>query len=110
MPPSAIANQINPSGVRPYVAQFNFGQLIGNVQTWNPNCSSEVVKTFLNSALRETLDRRNWYSNMTRGQIVTPKFYSAGTVAVTLGSSTVVGSGTAFTPDMIGRSLRIGYN
>jgi hypothetical protein len=110
IPPTPVANQITPSGQRPYTAQFNFGQAIGAVQSWNPNCSSAQVEIFLNSALRKLVDRRLWYGLMTKGQIVTPPFYQGGQVSLTTGSASVVGSGTLFTSAMVGRSLRVGYN
>lgn len=110
VPPTSIPNQIVPSGQLPYVQQDTFAQMIGECLSWNPNASSEMIKKWINNALRKFVDRRNWYGLMTRGQIVTPAYYSKGQVNMTLGSTTVTGVGTTFTPDMIGRSLRIGYN
>ena len=109
-PPAPIANQITPSGVQPYVQQQNFGQMVGECQSWNPNASAAMIQNWINNHVRKFYDRRLWYGLMTRGQIVTPKFYSQGQVSLTLGSTTIVGAGTTFTPDMVGRALRVGYN
>lgn len=110
LPPPAIPNQITPEGNLPYVQQQNFGQMIGECQSWNPNASAAMIMNWINNAVREFYDRRNWYGLMTRGQIVTPKFYSQGQVSVNLGSNIAIGAGSSFTNDMVGRSLRIGYN
>ena len=110
VPPAAIAGQVGPSGQRPYVAEKNFAQMIGEVLSWNSAASSEMVKNWINHAVRRILDRRLWYGLMLKGQLVSPPFYSAGSVALTTNSATVVGTGTAFTTDMVGRSLRVGYN
>lgn len=110
IPPNPIANQVGPNGQRPYVNQQNFGQIVGEVLSWNPSATSEMVKVWVNNAVRKIYDRRLWYGLMVKGQIVSPGFTSGGTLALTLGSANVVGSGTAFTPSMVGQALRVGYN
>jgi hypothetical protein len=108
--PPAIPGQIVPSGVKPYTSQGAFSSAIGEVQSWNPNASSVMIGQWINNAVRKFYDRRNWYGLLTRGQIVTPRYYSVGQIAVTLGSTAIVGFATTFTPDMVGRSLRVGFN
>jgi hypothetical protein len=46
---------------------------------------------------------------MTKGQIVTSGFYSTGQVITTLGSTTITGVGTSWTPALVGQSIRVGY-
>lgn len=106
----AIANQIGPtSAVTPYVQQMNFAQMIGQLLSYNPNFSSSQADVTLNSIVRKVYDRRLWYGLMVKGQIVTPGTTTGGTIALTLGSASVVGTGTAFTASMIGQSLRVGF-
>lgn len=112
--PPQIPQQINPSGVAPYTQQYNFGQAIGNVSSWNPQCSIPQIQNFLNDGIREWCGRRNWYGMMTRGQIPTAGIYNAGTVNLTIGSSSVQGIGTNWTQTLNGlpitqQSLRVGY-
>jgi hypothetical protein len=106
-----ITNQIVPSGQQPYANQMNFGQLVGRVNGYNPSCSSSVVQNLVNNIVRRVYDRRGgrWYGLMTKGQIISPGYYSVGTVSVTSGSTTVLGVGTAFTPSLIGRQFRLGF-
>ena len=107
----AITNQIVPSGQNPYVNQMSFGQLAGRVNGHNLACSYAVVQNKVNNILRQVYDRRGgrWYGLMTKGQIVAPGYYSTGTITATLGSPTVTGTGTAWTSNMVGWSLRQGF-
>jgi len=112
--PPTIPQQITPSGVAPYNQQYNFGQAIGSVVSWNPSCSIPQIQNFLNDGVREVVGRRLWYGNLTRGQIVTSGMYSTGSVQVTLGSTSVQGIGTNWTQSINGTpitnmSLRVGY-
>jgi hypothetical protein len=109
VPPIAISNQITPSGNAPYTQQYNFGQAIGQILAWNPNVDSSMAATMLNDSLRKLIDRRTWWGLMTKGQIVTPGFYSTGQVSTTLGSNIITGIGTAWTSALVGQSIRVGY-
>jgi len=113
-PPPQIPGQITPNGVAPYVQQYNYGQAIGQVLSWNPSASVAMVQSWLNDALREVVGRRLWYSQLTRGQILTSGFYSTGSITLTYGSTSVQGTGTGWTPSLSGlpitqQSLRVGY-
>jgi len=110
IPPSPIPNQVGPSGQLPYANEKTFGQMVGEVAMWNPSAPVEMVKNWINHAVRDIYDRRLWYGLMRKGQIVSPGFYNTGSIQLTLGSATVVGTGTGFTPAMVGQSLRVGYN
>src|SRR5271163_92117 len=109
IPPSNVAGQVNPSGVQPYSNQMNYGQMIGEVLSWNSNASVAMVQTWINNSLRATLARRNWYGQLRKGQIVSPAYYSTGTIAVTNNSPIITGIGTTFTSSLVGLSLRVGY-
>lgn len=113
-PPASIPNQITPSGNAPYTQQYNFGAAIGQVLSWNPQCSVSMVQSFINDAIRQIVGMRLWYGNLTRGQLVSPGFYQRGSIALTYGSASVVGTGTNWTPTLSGQpitqqSLRVGY-
>lgn len=104
-----ITNQITPSGQQPYANQMNFGQLVGRVGNFNKSCSLSTVQNMINDVVRRVYDRRNWYGNFTKGQIVSPGYYSTGTVSLTLGSNVVTGTNTTFTPSLVGQQLRVGF-
>jgi hypothetical protein len=104
-------NQVLPNpGVTPYVQQQNFGQMIGEVLDANPDMDSSSISVKLNSIVRQVYDRRMWYGLMVRGQILCQGYTIGGSVTVTQGSTQVVGTGTSWTPAIIGRQFRIGYN
>jgi hypothetical protein len=109
VPPQSVVNQITPSGNAPYAQEQNFGQMLGEGIAWNPNVDSAMVGVFINHAIRKIYDRKLWYGLMTKGQIVTPGFYSTGSVSCVLGSPTITGIGTSWTTALIGQSLRVGY-
>lgn len=109
-PPVSISNQITPQGNLPYYQQMNFGAMIGEVLSWNPNADSSMCSIWINNAARKIYDRKLWWGLMTKGQIVTPPYYSAGTITATVGSDTIVGVGTTFNASMVGSSIRVGYN
>lgn len=105
-----IQNQVLPNGAKPYVNQMNAGQMVGQVQFWNPNLSQTQAITHINNALRKFYDRKTWYGLFVRGQIMAPKMVVGGQATVTNGSATVVGTKTAWTAAMVGMQFRIGYN
>lgn len=114
-PPPQLPNLVNANGQAPYTQQYNFGQAIGQVLSWNPSASAAMCQNWLNDALREWTDRRYWYGNLQRGQILTAGFYQQGSIALTYGSNTVQGTGTNWTNTLGGlpitqQSLRVGYS
>lgn len=109
-PPIVIPDQVLPSGALPYVNQSTVGQVIGYSLSANPDYDSSHAYVELNSILRKIYDRRTWYGLMIRGQIPTSGYIQGGSVTVTNGSKSVPGVGTAWTPTVIGRQFRIGYN
>ena len=108
--PSFIPWQVLPvPNTTPFVQQQNYGQMKGNVLLWNPNAGG-VVDILINSALRKVLDRRTWFSQFVKGQLVCPQATTQGQATVTLGSNIVQGIGTSWTSALIGQQFRIGYN
>jgi hypothetical protein len=108
-----IPNQVNPTynitGTLPYVQQQNFGQMLGQVTSWNPNADIPMISVWLNTAARILYDRRLWFSLMIKGQLISSGFYSTGTVTTVAGSPIVTGVGTSWTTTMVGQALRVGY-
>jgi hypothetical protein len=90
--------------------------MIGEIQNWNPNADFEMVGQWVNNAARKVYDRRLWYGLMTRGQIVSPGFYSVGSASLVLGSNIVHGTNTTWLSGLpagqtlVGRQFRLGYN
>lgn len=99
-----------PSGALPYVQQMNFGQMTGQIQAWNPNCSSTDVQNFINYIVREIYDKKTWYGTWRKGQIVCPYAVTGGTATTTQGSNIVQGNGTTWDYTLIGRQFRTGLN
>lgn len=109
--PVDIPQQVLPSPDGTYYQnQGNVGYLIGLIQAWNPDLSQPVILGIINGTLRKIYDRKTWFFNFVKGQVVAPQAVTTGQVAVTLGSDMVVGTGTPWTTDLIGRQFRIGYN
>lgn len=75
-----------------------------------PAADPGLAKDWVTNAFREVAERRRWSWLIRTGQIIVPNQYNTGTVACTLGLSTITGSGTAWTADMIGRQFRVGVN
>lgn len=107
---SAFANQVLPNGQKPYVQQQNFGQMKGNVLSWNPDMPPSAVEVSLNSHIRKIYDRRTWYGLMIRGQITTQKLYIGGSCTLTAGTNLVQGIGTTWDNSLVGGQFRQGYN
>lgn len=113
VPPSSasIPNQVLPAPTGTYYQnQGNLGYLIGMVEQWNPDLSQPKIVTMINSTLRKIYDRKTWYFLFVKGQLVAPQATTTGQVTATLGSNTIVGTGTAWTTALIGQQFRIGYN
>lgn len=109
---SSMPQQVGQNtSIQPYSSQMNAGQLFGRVSGWNPSVSPSVVQNICNNIVRRIYDRRSgcWYGLMVKGNIISPGYYSTGTVSLTFGSNVVVGNGTAFTPSLVNQQLRVGF-
>ena len=112
--PSPILGQVTPNGAQPPSNQNNFGQVCGEVLSAVPHCPYPQLQSYVNNAARAYYDRRYWYGLMVKGQIQCPGYYQAGTVQLTQGSTTVLGTGTSWTAQLgglplIGQQLRVGF-
>lgn len=90
--------------------QMNFGQIVGQGLAANPDWDPSQIQVEVNSIVRSIYDRRTWYGMFTRGQIVTTPQVIGGSANVTLGSNQVQGTGTSWSPSMVGMCFRVGYN
>lgn len=66
-----------------------------------------MLDGFINSRLREILDKYPWSRLIKTSTLQTVAIYETGTVAVTNGSTAVTGTGTTFTAGMTGRRFRV---
>jgi hypothetical protein len=113
VPQSAVSipQQVLPSPDGTYYQnQGNVGYLIGMIQAWNPDLSQPKLLAIINGTLRKIYDRKTWFFNFVKGQIISPQAVTSGQAQTTLYSPTVQGIGTTWTSDIIGRQFRIGYN
>ena len=110
IPTPTIDNQVVPSGSQPYVNQLNFGNIVGQIMSWNPNCSSTNVQSYVNYIVREIYDKKTWYGTWRKGQISCPSVVSGGTATVTLDSNQIQGNNTSWTDALVGRQFRTGLN
>lgn len=102
-------NQFGFNGTQPYTTQLNYGQMIGEVLLWAPDVDPLLVGRIINNQYRKVIEYRNWYGLMVRGQVTTPQMVSQGTATATNGSNIVIGNGTNWTTDIIGRQFRSGF-
>lgn len=72
-----------------------------------PGTDADLLDNYINSRYAKVLDRRNWKGLEADARFVTVAAYSTGTVALTLGSNAVTGTGTVFTALMTGRNFRV---
>lgn len=95
----------------PYTSQMNFGQIVGRVAAYNKGASFAEAQNVVNDVVRRVYDRREgrWYGLQTKGQIISPGYYSTGSVSLTAGSPNVTGIGTAWTTAMVGQQLRVSF-
>src|ERR1700723_4062423 len=101
-PPPQIPGLVNANGTAPFTQQYNFGQAIGNVLSWNPSCDIPQIQNFINDAVREWTDARQWYGNLQKGRIVTSGVFNTGSVTLTTGPASEQGIGTAWTQTLNG--------
>lgn len=110
IPPQPIVNQVLPSGQLPYVQQTNLAGMVGETLDSCPDQDPMSIIVKINNIVRKIYDRRTWYGLMVRGQIACTGYIIGGQVATVLGSPIVQGTNTNWTPVVIGRQFRIGYN
>lgn len=75
-----------------------------------PTASYLLARQWVDFAFRKLVEKRMWSWLVKEGQFLFPAQYATGTVDVTFNSTTVTGTGTTFTAQMVGRQFRAGAN
>ena len=105
-----FANQVGASTTsQAYSVQLNYGGMLREVTSWNPNIDPMVAGRMINNRYRQIVSRRHWYGLKVRGTASTPTLYSIGTATTNYGSTTVSGVGTAWTTSLVGLQFRNGF-
>lgn len=100
-------NQVGASPTnQAFSVQLNYGQMLRQLTNWYPNLDPEVAGRFINDRYRQVIDRRSWYGLKIRGMASTPQVVNTGQATVTNGSPTVQGTGTTWTPALVGLQFR----
>ena len=85
-----------------------FSSVCGQINLRCPLAGQILARDWVTNAFREVAEGRRWSWLMKQGQFLFPALYSTGTVSLTNNLTTVTGSGTTFTPAMVGRQFRCG--
>jgi hypothetical protein len=104
-----VTGQVNQA-TQAQTTAGNLGQMVGRVAHWNYDAPITEIRKWINDSYRDIINSRSWNGLKIRGQLTVPNIYSTGTVTLTLGSQTVVGTGTAWDSSFIGRQIRAGFS
>ncbi len=86
---------------------MTYGALRLQVTQENPGIPLEKVDGWLQDRYTEILDRIEWKRAQAESVIVSPASYQTGTIAATLGSNAIVGTGTTWSAAMTGSMIRL---
>lgn len=81
--------------------------IAGKVLLRCPLAGPLLARDWVVDCFRRVAERRPWSWLVKQGQFTTAALYNTGTAAVTTGSPTVIGAGTAWTTALIGRQFRL---
>lgn len=71
--------------------------MVGHVRAQKPNADPNLIRDYINQAIRHTLDLKVcWAGTLRQGFIQVPAAYTTGTLALTAGSATATGTNTAW--------------
>lgn len=103
-------NQVGASPAnQAYVTQLNFGQMLRQVTTYHSGLDAETAGRMINDRYRALLGTRSWYGKKIKGEISIGPNYSTGQATVTNGSNVIQGTGTNWTPVLVGQQFRINF-
>jgi len=80
--------------------RYRLNKIVGGVD-------HDILDGYIQDRYKEILDRIPWARLESRSVLQTVAEYNTGTVTVTNGSTTILGSGTTWTTEMSGRMIRI---
>lgn len=83
-----------------------FRQMYRELREYVPNLPEFLARKLINERYQRILDTRPWAGLRGQDQWLIPNMYTTGTIDVVNGSATMVGHGTAWTADMVGRQIR----
>ncbi len=86
----------------------NYDSLYRAIMLRCPSASAWLARQWIDFAFRTFWDKRNWSWQRKKSQFLFPALVSSGAVTVTFGDPHVVGVGTTWTTDIVGRQFRIG--
>lgn len=86
---------------------MTYGQLRLLIQKENVGADLELVDSYIQNRYTEILDQLPWKRQEADSVIQSPASYQTGTVAITQGSTALVGTGTTWTAAMTGLMIRI---
>lgn len=86
---------------------MQYGALRLQIVQENPGAAIEKIDGWIQDRYSEILDRIEWKRAEAESVLVSPVSYTTGTLVATLGSTTIVGTGTTFTAAMTGHMIRI---
>lgn len=90
------------------VTNLTFGELRFQCQKRHSGLDPDVLDSYINERYRRLVRRVPWQRLKIQSVIPTVAEYTAGTVAVTLGSDAITGTDTVWTAEMDGRCIRFG--
>lgn len=83
-------------------------ELVKGIQLRCPLAGTFLPRQWLNFRFRKLWDRKLWSWQRKKGQFLFDQVVNTGTVAVTRGNFTVVGTGTNWTSDLVAHQFRTG--
>ena len=84
-----------------------WGQIRFEVEKAFPGVDIDLLDGWIKSVYQGILDHRNWSGLEAEANITTVAVYEVGTLAATLGSTALTGTGTTWTTAMSTRRIRI---
>lgn len=92
------------------MALDTYAELHNKVLLRAPAVSSLLARDWISHAFRQVYEKRLWSWRLKFDQFLMPDLVNAGTVDLTFGSATVMGTGTAFDASMVGRAFQSGLH
>ena len=85
-----------------------YSELVNQLGLRCPAASLFLRRSWIDYAFRQLWDWKLWSWQVKNGQFLFDQVYNTGTVVCTRGSFTVVGTGTAWTTDLVNHQFRVG--
>lgn len=86
---------------------MKFGELRLLLSKWSPGLDPDLLDGFINARARRIWEHRRWIGRQRTTVLTAAGAYNTGTVAIAVGSTAVIGTGTGWDGDMTGRRIRL---